>query len=170
MIVSPFLSRCVRRDDISVQYIRSCAAAQVSFWNDALGRCTVHNGHAFCGKDHSVQGIRIAGAEDVFRIQPSLLRLGGDPAHEGRLAAARPSLQDVDGPGLLRGDQLIVQRIEAAGGVGPQEILDMWQSSHKRPSVSTLLRLRLCGGGDFGAGKDRQKYRFRDCILVWHLV
>ena len=108
-----------------------------------MGCGAVHDGHARLGEEKGVQRVRIAGADNVFRLQSGLLRPGADLAHKGGFAAAGSALQNVDGPGLLGGEQVVVQGVKAGGGIGPQKVLNMWQSSHKRPSVSMILRLSL---------------------------
>ena len=52
-------------------------------------------------------------------------------AHQGGLAAARPALQYVDGFGLLGLKQLVVQGVEAGGGIGAQIKTNLCFRLHK---------------------------------------
>ena len=78
-----------------------------------VGSRPVHQGRLQPGQHHPVQGIRVPGTQDVLHRLPHLGGLGRHLAHEGGLAAARAALDDVNGAGRLRGQQLVVQRIKA---------------------------------------------------------
>ena len=115
-----------------------------------VGGGAVHQGGFQAGEQHPVQGVRVAGAEDVLHLLPLLLHGRPHPPHQGGLAAARPALQDADGPGLLRGGKLVVQGGKAGGGVGPQEKAHLRFRLHEYPSTAfglSLQPMRRRGGG-----------------------
>ena len=95
-----------------------------------MGGRAVHDGGAAVGQEDGVQGVRVPGAADVLHPEALFLRPGGHLAHEGGLAAAGPALQDQQLLRLPRVQELVIEGIEAAGGVGSQVISDLWFRCH----------------------------------------
>ena len=82
---------------------------------------------------HAVDGVRIAGAEDVFHVQPCVLRRAADGLHEARFAAAGSALEYPEKHAALRRAEFIVDGDEAAAGVRAEKIMP---HSHTHPSIS----------------------------------
>ena len=96
-----------------------------------MGSGAVDNSYPQAGQENGVQGVGIAGAENVLHGFSRLLGPAGHLAHEGGLAAARTAFQDVEPAGPLRGQQVVVEGVKAGGGVGPQKILDVFFIRHR---------------------------------------
>ena len=96
-----------------------------------MGSGAVDDRYPQPGQENGVQGVRIAGAEGVLHRLARLLGPAGHLAHEGGLAAARAAFQDVEPIGPLGGKQVVIEGVEAGGGVGPQKILDVFFIRHR---------------------------------------
>lgn len=93
------------------------------FRHNPLGRGAVHQRGAQLGEHQPVQGVRVAGTQNLLRLQPRGMGMPLNPAHEGGLSAAGPALDDVQRTDAVRVGQLVVQGIKTCGRVAAQEVL-----------------------------------------------
>ena len=82
--------------------------------------CPIHPRAAKRRDIQRVQRVRIAGADDLLRVKPGLLRRGRYAAHEAGFARARPTLDYTQKyPAPLR--ETVIERIKAPAGICRKE-------------------------------------------------